>query len=177
MSPAPRPQGWIAMCVTALMLAGCAVSGGPSEPPPPPNAEQAAQACQRLQQVLEAETDGFASLRETQTVRPSITIWQTRGIFPTGECEIWEWGSGETNYVCQWEEGGAIRYSQYQPIIAQCLGGDWTLSDQEKRTGRMSRFQGPGSVDVYLMYSKSSNVFTGRWQTRLIVGDDPLLGQ
>ena len=170
------------IAITAAAISACA---GPSQPgasgeaPAPPTAAEAERACSRLQEVVAQEPSGFQELRAAKGTERGMTVWQTQPVFATGECLIMEWAADRVTYSCRWnhdgEEAARIRYTQYAPVVAECLGEGWTRSARDTRTGQLTGFTGPGGTHVYLLYFKPSGGFSRSWRTTLVVGNDPSL--
>lgn len=181
-----NPIGPISICFLATALAGCSTinRSGTGSSATVPSQEKVANACPQLKHIINDAPEDFRTLKGRSSPKGGsslsqyLTIWKTQPVFPTGDCEIWGWAGGNTEYACFWkhkEEATArARYNQYRSALTKCLGDAWPASEKAMKTGSVTQFTGPeDKTNVYLLHYRDGEVFSRTWRITLVVGDQP----
>jgi hypothetical protein len=100
-------------------------------------------------------------------------------VFPTADnCQIWEWGTGLFNYVCQWDTGNdenkaASNYQDGMQIIQSCLGDTWTAQINDTQSGgKHTLYTTPDKATIVsIRYFKEQKGWSPSWQNAVVVGD------
>lgn len=135
----------------------------------------AGNACSRLQAVISAADDGFENIKGQRVPHRLGDRWAAEGIFPDTSCEVWEWGGNE-HFHCLWNETGeaAARqdFEDGKEAVRACLGKDWTLTEEQAKTGRVAVFARENEdTRVSLRYLADTRRYRPTWHTSLIVGN------
>jgi hypothetical protein len=136
--------------------------------------------CQLLRQIIADHPTQFASFRRgapSSNAWQNASIWNAKPLYPETTCQIWGWAKGRSNYSCQWKESSqeAARsaYEQYKPEIQSCLGGDWSPSEPQAKTGKETVFrsQSTGAVVSIRYFQDTRPPFSKPWYTSTVIGD------
>ena len=170
----------LAVGLAALITTSC--SQFASKPEPLTEAE----ACDRVKLLIADHPNKFNKHKKNKrvsstlySVGPGMTTWTATQPFPSARnCQIWEWGSGLTNYICDWrsddgKQGAEAGYLEGKQILESCLGNEWTAKTNQTTSGGMhTYFSLPGSKTfVSIRYFKEQRSIREKWHTVLYIGD------
>lgn len=167
-----------ALIGTTAVLAACATTDKPPSP------QELANACSTLKTVVASGAKGFDSVKGRKTVYGPMFMlsadrWDTTSLFPSTECEIWQWGNGYTHYTCLWHPNSEAEarsdYDYGKREVQSCLGSAWQMSEQPGKQGVAATFAKAGEpVQVVLQLFQDTRGFSRTWHTSLVVGADVL---
>lgn len=155
--------------VLAVMAASCASQPGRRE------ATSEVDACSRLKAVIASADNRFENIKGPKSIHRLGDRWDAESIFPDTACEVWRW-SGNEHYYCLWNKTGeaAARQSfeEGKKAVGTCLGSEWTLTEEQARTGRVAVFSRENAdTRVSLRYLADTRRSRPTWHTSLIVGN------
>lgn len=132
-------------------------------------------ACSRLKAVIVSADNRFENIKGTKSIHRLGDRWDAESIFPDTACEVWKWGGNE-HYYCLWNKTGeaAARQSfeEGRKAVGACLGNEWTLTEEQARTGRVAVFsRETEDTRVSLRYLADTRRYRPTWYTSLIVGN------
>jgi len=148
------------LTVSLVLLAGCAspdvtLSTGVESP------------CGTVKDLIAEYPEGFPSYRGKANNSRMVTTFRATEQLIEGHCEIWQWGAGDTAYICTAEapshENAIERYDNTNNFLQQCLGPDWSRAEMARNRdgepdGQLTRFtsdQHPGlSISAHLISGK-----------------------
>lgn len=105
--------------------------------------------CYTVQHLVSEYPDGFPSYRGKANNNRAITTYRATEDLVAGQCEIWQWGDGDTAYTCSASadslDQARDRYLKSVTFLMQCLGPDWSTvemtRDRDGKTdGQLTRF-------------------------------------
>ncbi len=141
-----------------------------------------AEACVQLKALIADHDQGFkqfkGAIKNTGNVR-IMQIWNAKRVFPLAKnCQVWEWSTGLTSYICGWDESGEdeakASYDRGAELVNQCLGKQWhSKFVQTKSGGANASFYREGDKTVIsVRYFKEQRTILDSWKTTLYVGDE-----
>ncbi len=134
--------------------------------------------CEKIQALIGAHKDQFKQIRYARQTTNRMDIWRTRYHLIGDRCQIWDWGSGNTDYVCSLiapeQELAEQRYEKAKQTTRECLDSSWQLTEQARKVGQGSKAvyaqQGNNTV-VATHVVKIRGLFNTEWITYYFVGD------
>jgi len=141
-----------------------------------------AEACVKLNAIITDHSHGFQQFKKNRVSSTGVInmqIWKAEKAFPSANnCQVWEWSTGLTNYICTWQEkGGAIEakasHDKGVELVRQCLSTQWTSNEVTTQSGGVRTFfsQSNGETIVAINAFKESLSILENWKTTLYVGD------
>ncbi|MDF1583285.1 MAG: hypothetical protein RQ733_14140 [Methyloprofundus sp.] len=168
--------------VVASMLL---VSSGCSLFTPAPELSDA-EACLKLNAIIADHSGNFQQFKKSRVNSGggmgeviNMQIWRAEKAFPSANnCQVWEWNTGLTNYICTWQEkGGEVAakasHDKGVEIVRQCLNDQWTSDTVNTQSGGLrTRFSQPnGKTIIAINAFKESRSLLENWKATLYVGD------
>ena len=138
-----------------------------------------AEICNTIVKIIAKYPSKFVEFRrgaKTNNPQQLANIWNAETFFPNTECQIWEWASGLANYSCQWrqsdEESANAIYNKHTPTLSNCLGSEWTATEQITQNGRQTLYRKQGNKAVISLRAfQDSRTLLKPWWTSLVIGD------
>lgn len=141
-----------------------------------------AEVCGQLNAIIADHSHNFQQFKKSQVNSRgmmNMRIWKAAQAFPNANnCQVWEWGTGLTNYICTWQEkGGEIEakasYNKGVKLVHQCLNTQWTSNEITTKSGgiRTVFSQPNGKTIIAVNAFKESRTILDNWKTTLYVGD------
>lgn len=169
-----KPINLLTVCgAISVMLSAC--SGVANKPEPLSEAES----CKRLQALIADHPNQFSAYRKNLHNFRRIAVWTADKVFPTADnCQVWEWGAGRFNYVCDWQPKGGQQealdnFQQGQQIIQSCLAKGWNANAwMDAATSKQIIYSNsalPTIVSLRAYQEKES--LSKRWHNTVIIGD------
>lgn len=137
-----------------------------------------AEVCETLQYIKSQASDNFAAIRTRKVIHPEVDIWESKKIFPDSkQCQIWSWSQGLTNYACVWQEKNEAdargTFDKYTPVVAECLGSEWTGTERTTKNGKQMLFRKVGDkTAVSMRYFEDTRALIPGWWTSFIIGPE-----
>ncbi|MGM0767645.1 MAG: hypothetical protein ACQEV6_06455 [Pseudomonadota bacterium] len=100
-----------------------------------------------------------------------MTLYRAKKDIVKGHCEIWEWASGDTAYVCSLnapdEQVAEQRYQQTVDYVANCLGSAWEAESADRVrdgeiAGVVTRYRNPDYDNLVVSIHNVAITGTGR---------------
>lgn len=160
-------------CLPLILLSAC------SSTAPKPETLSDAQACEQIQGLIADHSNQFNQYKKSLSSQRRGKVWAANAVFPGAHnCQIWEWGTGLNNYVCQWksENGETQAKAAYQDgvnVVQSCLGSEWTEKTSKTQSGGESAFfsKAGGATVVSVRYFKENRSLLDNWNNTVLVGD------
>jgi len=141
-----------------------------------------AEACVKLNAIIADHSQNFQQFKKSRVSSTGVInmqIWKAEQAFPTAKnCQVWEWSTGLTNYMCTWQEkGGAVEakasHDHGVDVVRQCLNKQWTSDSVTTKSGGVRTFfsQPNGKTIISINAFKESRSILENWKTTLYVGD------
>ncbi|SDW78566.1 hypothetical protein [Marinobacter mobilis] len=138
--------------------------------------------CGSLQQLIDDYDNGFAGFRGKGTQMPLSTVYDAKVELVEGHCQIWNWGQGDSAYLCSASnrdlETARQRHERSLAAVRGCLGSPWQEEgDWRERNGETdgyaSRFRSP---ETHAVVSVQTTLQTGgpgrRYTNFLFIGGE-----
>lgn len=153
----------------AVLVVSCASQSGGRE------TATEGDACSRLKAVIASADNRFENIKGTKSIHRLGDRWDAESIFPDTACEVWRW-SGNEHYYCLWNKTGEATarqsFEEGKKAVGTCLGSEWTLTEEQARTGRVAVFSRENEdTRVSLRYLADTRRSRPTWYTSLIVGN------
>jgi len=163
----------VSVCATSILMSAC------SEITAKPEKLSEAQTCEDLKGLIADHPNQFSHYKESLSTHRKLNVWSAKKVFPNADiCQVWEWGGGLWNYVCEWEAGGnenqAIsNYQEAAKTIQNCLGEEWTANTNTTQSGgkRTIFSTTDKSTVVSIRYFQDLRSWSKPWQNTVIIGD------
>ncbi|NOQ76473.1 MAG: hypothetical protein GQ475_01505 [Methylococcaceae bacterium] len=141
-----------------------------------------AESCVKLNAIIAGHSQYFQQFKKSRISSVGVVnmqIWKAEKVFPrANNCQVWEWSTGLTNYMCTWQEkGGAVEakasHDDGVEVVRQCLNEQWTSDTLTTKSGGVrTRFtQVNGKTIIAINAFKESRTILENWKTTLYVGD------
>lgn len=140
------------------------------------------EACVKLNELIADHSNNFKQFRGARKSSKRagyMQNWSAERVFPLARnCQIWEWSSGLTNYICTWQSPGELQakasHDKGADIIGACLDKQWQSNfvNTQSGGGRTLFYQKGGKTIVSIRYFKESRTILENWKTALYVGDE-----
>jgi len=161
------------ICTTSILMSAC------SEITAKPEKLSEVQTCEDLKGLIADHPNQFSRYKKSLSTHKKLNIWSTKKVFPNADtCQVWEWGGGLWNYVCEWETGGnenqAIsNYQETVKTIQNCLGEEWTANTNTTQSGgkRTIFSTSDKPTIVSIRYFQDLRSWSKPWQNTVIIGD------
>lgn len=134
--------------------------------------------CEKIDALITEHRNGFEKLRFSKKTTVKMDIWQTRYHLVGKNCQIWNWGPGNSDYVCSIispEQSIAMeRFEKAKKITRQCLDSTWKLTESRRKIGTGSKavFAQDGNDTVVATHViETRGLFNTEWATYYFVGD------
>jgi hypothetical protein len=134
--------------------------------------------CEKIEALITAHSNGFEKLRFSKKTTVKMDIWQTRYHLVGKDCQIWNWGPGNSDYVCSIispEQSIAMeRFEKAKKITRQCLDSTWKATESNRKIGTGSKavFAQSGNDTVVATHViETRGLFNTEWATYYFVGD------
>ena len=138
--------------------------------------------CGQLNAIVADHSDNFQRFKKSRVSSHNLInmqIWKAVKAFPNANnCQVWEWSTGLTNYICTWQEkGGEIEaktsYAKGVKLVRQCLNTQWTSDEMTTKSGGIRTFfsQPNNKTIISVNAFKESRTILDNWKTTLYVGD------
>jgi hypothetical protein len=156
-----------------LLLSSCEMV------PQEPEAIKQMSLCEKVQALLKEHDNRFKALRTSSPTRSrSIVVWDARYHLVGNNCQIWEWGKGNANYVCGLstpnKDMAIERFNKAKEETRQCLDQTWELEERPRKIGNglKATFSLPGGNTVAAVHAvETRGVFKSEWSTYFTVGN------
>ncbi len=141
-----------------------------------------AESCVKLNAIIAGHSHDFQQFKKSRVSSTGVVnmqIWKAEKVFPrANNCQVWEWSTGLTNYMCTWQEkGGAVEakasHDHGVEVVRQCLNEQWESDTQMTKSGgvRTHFTQVNGKTIIAINAFKESRTILENWKTTLYVGD------
>ena len=136
------------------------------------------QYCNDLKGLIGAYDNHFDRLKGTRSDTRRMDIWKANRHLVGGNCEIWGWGYGKTDYICSHnfptEAIAREIYKNVQASIKQCLGDSWAMNERPRKLGNgdktwFQKGQSLPTVSVHVV--ETAGVFKSTWSAYVFIGD------
>jgi hypothetical protein len=158
----------LTILVTVLILSGCATTT---------TIKTTGQLCSELGNLITAYDNSFEAFKQTKRPTRLMDIWQTDFHFVGQSCEIWAWGAGKVDYMCNrafpTRETAEERYATARDELQNCLVG-WQSTESTRKLGEGKKlvFQKDSSLPVVALHLiNTSGAYASQWTAYLFVGD------
>lgn len=110
--------------------------------------------CGSMHQLIADYDNGFANFRGKGTTLPISTVYDAKVELVDGHCQIWNWGRGDSAYLCSATNSSLDvakqRHEKSLETVRSCLGSDWQEEGEwrernDETDGYASRFRSTGS--------------------------------
>ena len=163
----------VSVCATSILMSAC------SEITAKPAKLSEAQTCEDLKGLIADHPKQFRHYKKTLSTHRKLNIWSAKKVFPNADnCQVWEWGAGLYNYVCEWETGSnenqaLSNYQEDAKIIQNCLGEEWTAKTNTTQSGGKRTIYSTTDKPtiVSIRYFQDLRGWSKLWQNTVIVGD------
>lgn len=166
----------IAVCSFAVLNSACSLFS-PEQPK-----LSASEACVKINALVADHENNFKQVRGARQNSKRIAnmqVWNAERVFPLARnCQIWEWSSGLTNYICAWNESSEleakISHDKGADLLGRCLGTQWQSNfvTTQRGGGRTLFYQEGGKTVVSVRYFRESRTILENWKATLYVGDE-----
>lgn len=163
----------------ALILPFSLLLGACEMVPQEPEAIKQMSLCEKVQALVNEHDKQFKTLRTSSPARSrSIAVWDARYHLVGNNCQIWEWGNGNVNYVCSHstpnKDMAMDLFNKAKDETRQCLEQAWNLEERPRKIGNglKATFSRPGSNTVASVHAvETRGVFKSEWSTYFTVGN------
>lgn len=134
--------------------------------------------CEKIQALISAHQNGFEKIRFSPKKTTKMDIWQSRYHLIGDSCQIWQWGPGNTDYVCSIispdESIARERFEMAKKITSECLDKSWKLTESPRKigTGNKAVFAQENNNTVVASHViETRGLFNTEWATYFFIGD------
>lgn len=161
-----------------MALAGAVLAASCSSVTSKTDAISDAESCSRLNSLIADHPNKFEHHKKNKRFLRKLTLWDATDPYPGAHnCEVWEWSTGLTSYMCEWEskagkEGALAGYHKGIGIITDCLGSEWVAEANTTTTGgeRTTFSKSDVPTVISIRYFKDNSLFEN-WSTVFYIGD------
>ncbi|MCF7970379.1 MAG: hypothetical protein K9L22_04350 [Methylococcaceae bacterium] len=143
------------------------------------------EACVKLSAVIADHSQNFQQFKKSRVDSGgmgstiNMQIWRAEKVFPSANnCQVWEWSTGLTNYICTWQEkGGEVEakasHDKGVEVVRECLNEQWTSNTLPTQSGGVrTRFSRLNDKTIIVINAfKESRSILENWKATLYVGD------
>jgi len=158
-----------------LAISACSVTD--PQPADSGPVKVASEYCEGIDKLVASYEDGFTNIRGSLNATKYMDIWDANFHLVGNSCEVWGWGNGKVNYLCNKvfpnKDVADERYEAAKRIVQTCLP-DWTLQEAPRKLGEgmkalyQKNGQLPG-VAIHVVETKA--IFQTEWSAYVFVGD------
>ncbi|MGR8932996.1 MAG: hypothetical protein ACU837_01240 [Gammaproteobacteria bacterium] len=138
-----------------------------------------AQSCERLQALIADHPNQFSQFRKTRNAyRKRMVVWSADKVYPLADnCQIWEWGAGRYNYVCDWQPSDGQQaernFQEGRLIVENCLGNGWNAEIQKntESSAHIIYSNSASPTIVSLRYFQEQTGWLKSWHDVVVIGD------
>jgi len=134
--------------------------------------------CEKVQALIRSHDLEFERVRNVRRTANMMDVWTTRYHLVGDSCQVWDWGGGNSSYVCSVvspnEELAREMYNRAIKVTRECLDEDWALSERKRKlgTGDKAIFRKPGEDSAVATHViETPGIFKSEWTTYYFVGD------
>ena len=134
--------------------------------------------CEKIEALITEHLNNFEKLRFSKKTTGKMDIWQTRYHLVGDSCQIWNWGPGNSDYVCSVispeQSIARERYEKAKTITRQCLDNSWKLTESSRKIGTGSKAvfaQNGNNTVVATHVIETRGLFNTEWATYYFIGD------